>query len=135
MRSKNLEALSDKRKLSKLIDEVMEGYGYKLRERNSIGCLYVKLSFPAVFIDVDLYSKKSDEYQYIDYTSYQNKLMHHYKGLYRFLVDNNAKDIESEIKLFTDEVELFLGAEENTNSSIRIYGQNRAESHIDPTPP
>ncbi len=57
-------------------DQVLLEYGYELHEQNTVGRLYTKNDSPAVFIDTTLFELDKSNYQYVDYTSYQNQLMH-----------------------------------------------------------
>lgn len=116
-------------------DQVLSEFGYTLLEKNTVGRLYTKNDSPAVFIDTTLFELDKSNYQYVDYTSYQNQLMHKYQGLYRFVYDlNTSLSIESQTKFQTD-LDIFLGSEEQQPNKIKKFGSDRSASHTDPTPP
>jgi len=112
------------------IDSLLADYNYSLSEVIPVGRLYLNDCLngdkPAILIDTTLYDLSISDFQYVDYTSYQNKIMHQFNGLYRFLA--------TDIPLLKAELALFLseGIEE---LELKIYGADRSESHIDPTPP
>lgn len=108
------------------IDDLLATYHYSLSEIVSVGRLYISENQPAILIDSTLYNLSITHFEYVDYTSYQNKLMHQFNGLYRFLATDKVL-LQTELALFlsknTEEIEL------------KIYGADRSDSHIDPTPP
>ena len=108
------------------IDNLLADYNYVLSEVVEVGRLYTKSKSPGVLIDSTIYDLSNSSFQYVDYTSYQNKIMHQHNGLYRFLA--------TDYKTLSLELALFLkGSVEDIN--LKIYGADRSESHIDPTPP
>lgn len=112
------------------IDRLLKRFGYRFKHMYDTGPLYVYsddyLSRPALLLDTSLFSFSPETYHYVHYTSLQNRLMHQYFGLLRFCVAN-----ETELK---DELDIFLG--DNLDiKDIQIFGQNRNDQHIDPTPP
>lgn len=112
------------------IDSLLVSYNYTLSEVVSVGRLYLNncasKNKPAILIDTTLYNLLISDFQYVDYTSYQNKIMHQYNGLYRFL--------GTDIELLEAELALFL-SEDIEELELKIYGSDRNETHIDPTPP
>ncbi|MBL4765139.1 MAG: DEAD/DEAH box helicase family protein, partial [Colwellia sp.] len=109
------------------IDSLLADYNYSLSEIVPVGRLYLSdKNKPAILIDSTLYNLSLSSFQYVDYTSYQNRIMHQFNGLYRFLATN--------MTLLSTELALFLsnGIEE---LDLKTYGADRSESHIDPTPP
>ena len=116
-------------------DQALLGYGYKLLEQNTVGRLYIKNNSPAVFIDTTLFQLKLSDYQYVEYTSHQNQLMHKYQGLYRFIYDlDTSLSIETQTQ-FQADLDIFLGSEEQQLDKIKKFGADRTETHTDPTPP
>ena len=81
------------------IDTLLASYHYTLANVVSVGRLYIKRNEPAVLIDSTLYNLTISNFQYVDYTNYQNKLMHQFNGLYRFLATNSAF-LKTELALF-----------------------------------
>lgn len=108
------------------IDSLLAIYHYLLSDIVSVGRLYLSGNKPAILIDSTIYDLTLANFQYVDYTSYQNKLMHKFNGVYRFL----ATDID----LLQAELALFM-SEGIEVLDLKIYGADRSESHIDPTPP
>ncbi|MDG1731640.1 MAG: DEAD/DEAH box helicase [Thalassotalea sp.] len=108
------------------VDELLQTFNYRLEDVVNVGRLYAKENCPAILIDTTLYSLSLQTYQYVDYTSYQNRLMHKHQGLYRFVWDN-LSSLENDLNTF------LLNEEENLE--LRRFGADRSQSHIDPTPP
>ena len=108
------------------IDTLLAKYHYILAEKVEVGRLYAKDDSPGILIDSNIYDLSNSNFQYVDYTSYQNKLMHQLNGLYRFL----ATDFD----ILATELELFL-TDSVEEVNLKVYGADRSESHIDPTPP
>jgi superfamily II DNA or RNA helicase len=114
------------------LDNILEKYQYYLTETVAVGRLYTRSPSSknntkhAILIDSNLYNLSAQTFHYVDYTSYQNKIMHQYSGMYRFLATDKAV-LQAELALFlsvtTEDIEL------------KIFGTNREEKHIDPTPP
>ena len=108
------------------IDRLLATYNYSLISIVSVGRLYICKDKPAILIDSTLYNLSIEHFQYVDYTSYQNKLMHQFNGVYRFLA--------TDIILLKAELDLFiLNCVEELE--LKIFGADRSNSHIDPTPP
>jgi|GEM_PF-62546 len=112
------------------VDTLLADYNYTLAEVIPVGRLYLtddqSENKPAILIDTTLYNLSTSNFQYVDYTSYQNKIMHQYNGLYRFL--------GSDINLLKADLALFL-SESTEEVELKIFGADRSDSHIDPTPP
>lgn len=108
------------------IDTLLARYDYSLAEEVSVGRLYLSKNKPAILIDSTIYNLSIENFQYVDYTSYQNKLMHKYGGLYRFLSTDSA--------ILQSELALFL-AKSIEDIDLKSFGADRSESHFDPTPP
>jgi superfamily II DNA or RNA helicase/phage repressor protein C with HTH and peptisase S24 domain len=112
------------------IDSLLADYNYSLSEVVPVGRLYLSDqlsdSKPAILIDSTLYNLDISDFQYVDYTSYQNKIMHKFNGLYRFLA--------TDLTLLRTELALFL-SKCIEDLDLKIYGADRSNSHIDPTPP
>lgn len=108
------------------VDAILAAYNYSLAEIVPVGRLYLNGNNPAILIDSTLYNLSISNFQYVDYTSYQNKIMHQFNGVYRFLA--------TDISLLRTELALFVanGVEE---LELKTYGADRSETHIDPTPP
>ncbi|MBU2871114.1 DEAD/DEAH box helicase [Colwellia sp. E2M01] len=109
------------------LDNLLAQFNYSFAEVITVGRLYTQTNQPAVIIDSNLYQLSIEDYQYIDYTSYQNRIMHQYNGVYRFLA--------TDLSLLENELSLFLANKELSELNLKIYGANRTDSHIDPTPP
>jgi len=108
------------------IDSLLAKYNYLLSEVVPVGRLYLSGDNPAILIDSGIYDLSIENFQYVDYTSYQNKLMHQFNGLYRFLA--------TDILLLEEELALFLSSSIE-ELDLKTFGADRSESHIDPTPP
>ena len=108
------------------VDELLTKYNYLLSEIVPVGRLYLKDNNPAILVDTTIYNLSNSNFQYVDYTSYQNKLMHHFNGLYRFLA--------TDLSLLRAELALFI-LKEAEDLELKTYGADRTETHIDPTPP
>ncbi|QIR16240.1 DEAD/DEAH box helicase family protein [Shewanella aestuarii] len=117
------------------IDQVLARFGYQLVDIVEVGRLYffeqtkatsLASQLPAILIDHTLYALNPAEFHYVDYTSYQNKLMHQYQGLYRFCAFDIAQ--------LTQDITLFV-ADEIETIELKKYGADRQDQHIDPTPP
>ena len=108
------------------IDSLLAKYNYLLSEVVPVGRLYLSGDNPAILIDSGIYDLSIENFQYVDYTSYQNKLMHQFNGLYRFLA--------TDIVLLKAELVLFLSIS-TEELDLKTFGADRSESHIDPTPP
>ena len=109
-----------------VIDRCLATYHYSLQTTDHIGHLYTKPNAPAIWIDVGLFDLELNEYAYTDYTSKQNSLMHFHQGLLRFLWQDQDD--------LNEQLELFL-VEHNSEHHLKNFGANRADDHIDPTPP
>lgn len=110
----------------KLIDSCLATHDYSLQSTDHIGRLYIKPNAPAVWIDVGLFDLELQHYSYTDYTSKQNSLMHTYAGLLRFLWQD-ASDLIQQLELFL--------VDHSSTHSLKNFGANRSDDHIDPTPP
>lgn len=108
------------------VDQLLAEYNYSLSEIVPVGRLYSKDNDPAILIDSTIYNLSIANFQYVDYTSYQNKVMHQFNGLYRFLATDLTL-LEAELALFISK-----GLEE---LELKAFGADRSETHIDPTPP
>lgn len=108
------------------IDNLLAAYHYLLADVVPVGRLYLRENKPAILIDSTLYRLAIESYQYVDYTSYQNKIMHQFGGLYRFLATEHL--------LLETELALFLGKNVE-DLELRKFGADRSQGHIDPTPP
>ena len=53
--------------------------------------------------------------------------MHQHQGLLRFLYQDNVDTLLEELAYFTED--------DNEVENIKVYGQQRDEHHLDPTPP
>lgn len=115
-------------------DKALAQYGYIYLEQSEVGRLYIKLNSPAVFVDINLFELDVTDYQYVNYTSYQNQQMHKYQGLYRFVFDINVP-IEIAENHFKQDLEIFLGSEEHHSDNIKRFGSDRSETHVEDTPP
>lgn len=109
-----------------VIDRCLATYHYSLHTSDHVGHLYTKPNAPAIWIDVGLFDLELNEYAYTDYTSQQNSLMHSHQGLLRFLWQDQDD--------LNEQLELFL-VEHNSEHHLKNFGANRADDHIDPTPP
>ncbi|WP_434930219.1 DEAD/DEAH box helicase family protein [Shewanella sp. HL-SH5] len=117
------------------IDNIAAGFQYQLKDVVDVGRLYVytgggsqysALDKPAVLVDHTLYDLSPTSFHYVSYTSYQNKLMHRYQGLYRFCASDKLQLLNDWQDFLLDEIE---------DIELRKFGANRSEDHIDPTPP
>ncbi|WP_157937395.1 DEAD/DEAH box helicase family protein [Shewanella sp. 10N.286.52.C2] len=117
------------------VDQVLASFGYKLENVVDVGRLYTFIGNndsnlrnqpSAILVDNSLYSLQPSDFYYVDYTSYQNQLMHHYQGLLRFCA--------LEIQQLIDDISHFLSSEIES-IELKKFGSNREEQHIDPTPP
>ncbi len=91
------------------------------------GYIYADGKGTCIIIDVGICSLA--EYQYVDYTSTQNYLVHHYDRLFRFLYDPD-EPLDKLLK----EIQFFLDGGEEVEA-IKHFGRNRTEQDIDPTRP
>lgn len=110
------------------ISKVIEHYGYEYHHQIDTGPLFVHAtrSKPAILLDTSLYSFTPATYHYVHYTSVQNRLMHQFNGVLRFLV-YSAEELAQQLPIFlNDDLDV---------DDVKIRGQNREEQHIDPTPP
>ncbi|NTS78701.1 DEAD/DEAH box helicase family protein [Catenovulum sp. SM1970] len=114
--------VADYPKLNSALNEL----DYTLTESFETGFLYCHPTKTAVLVDTHLFELDPQDYHYVHYTSVQNKLMHQHQGLLRFVYDDHA--------LFINELELFTNTDIEPEN-IRIFGQQRDEHHLDPTPP
>ena len=110
---------------------ILARYDYVLHEELKTGPLFIvsnssNNNSPAILIDLHLFDLSATDYHYVEYTSEQNRIMHQYSGLLRFLID----DIEE----FQHQLKLFL-LDDSVAEKIKVFGQNREAEHIDPTPP
>ena len=108
------------------LDLILNHYGYEFVRKIHVGRLYSCADLPPVIIDSELYNLSAEYFRYVEYTSFQNRMMHQYGGVYRFLATNTDK--------LKNELSLFLNAEQE-ELNYKTFGTNRDESHIDPTPP
>ncbi|GAM70479.1 helicase [Vibrio sp. JCM 19236] len=110
------------------VNEVMAEFGYGLKEKHELGGVYTNAEERIVI--VDFWDTAPSEYRYVNYTSFQNRLMHHHKGVFRLLAnshDSLAKQVQD--YLFPDQ------PNHVAEGNIKLYGANRTEAHLDPTPP
>ncbi|QOL26239.1 DEAD/DEAH box helicase family protein [Thalassotalea sp. LPB0316] len=113
------------------LDNHMAELGYQLTQVSKTSRLFENDNTAGsqakpVLVDTTLYQHKPTEYHYVEYTSMQNALMHKHQGILRFLYDDHT--------VFTNELTIFLNDTDDPEQ-IRIYGQQRDEHHLDPTPP
>lgn len=108
------------------VDELLAEHNYFLSEIVSVGRLYLNGTKPAILIDSTIYNLTITDFQYVDYTSYQNKLMNQFNGVYRFLA--------TDLALLRAELALFI-AKGSEDLELKTYGADRSETHIDQTPP
>ena len=110
------------------ISPFLKTLGYQYKESKETGIIYEhQLQSTCLKIDIDICNLKN--YQYIDYTSSQNELTHHYDLLLRFSIDSvfDLKKLQYELDFFT--------SEEPEPEKLKKYGANRQEQEIDPTLP
>lgn len=88
----------------------------------------------AIFVDLYDSALRSPNFEYVDYTTHQNYLMHKYDGLLRFCFTNfeARKQFEIDVTIFLSRL---MGTVDSTDIEAKLYGANREESHFDPTPP
>lgn len=114
----------------KEFNSLLSSYGYDFEATVETGLLYIASNKPdtkpAVLLDTELFSLSPEHFHYIHYTSVQNSLMHKYNGVLRFCESN-----EQELKI---QLEHFL-KEYKEPERISLFGSNRSQIHIDPTPP
>jgi len=82
------------------------------------GFVYARDDGICVIIDEGICDLKN--YQYVDYTSLQNDLVHKYHKVFRFLSSPTLQTRE-----LIEEIKYFLGEEDL--ESVRFFGQNREE--------
>ena len=82
----------------------------------------------ALVIDHNICDKKYP-FSYTEYTKEQNALMHKYRSVYRFVVDNSE-----DLKIFKEEFEHYIQAD-FSEDKIKSSGANRQLVEIDPTLP
>ncbi len=118
-----------------VVDQILTTFGYDLVGVIDVGRLYtlpqtkrLRLGEQpvAILIDNSLFSLTPSDFHYVDYTSYQNKLMHQYKGIFRFCAFRSDQLIDDISHFLSNDIE---------NIELKIFGPNREEQHIDPTPP
>lgn len=116
------------------LDKYMAQVGYRLSKvfttsrlfENECNATLGKTNVRPVLVDTTLFDHNASDYQYVEYTSMQNALMHKHQGVFRFLYDDHDE--------FIKELSVFLNDTEDPDQ-IRVYGQQRDEHHLDPTPP
>lgn len=80
----------------------------------------------AVIVDTQLYGSNKPMYDYKEYTGWQNMLMHKFERLYRFMDNEEQKDIELADAILND-----VGDEYD----FRQFGADRQVTETDPTRP
>lgn len=110
------------------IYKVLTGFGFEPHSTDAVGHVFRKeVSNICIVVDTDICS--ITDHRYIDYTSRQNKLVHHHEQVFRFLHEpgNSLEQLRTEIQFFLEE-------EADPDTIVR-YGRNRTEQDIDPTMP
>jgi superfamily II DNA or RNA helicase len=108
------------------VDNLLSDYCYKLSDVSQVGRLYLKEDSPAILVDTTLFDLDIKEYHYVNYTNQQNRFMHAYNGVYRFLWEN-IDTLRQEINFFVDN--------QCEDFDLKRFGPQRDQEHIDPTPP
>ncbi|GLS83700.1 DEAD/DEAH box helicase [Paraferrimonas haliotis] len=107
------------------IDAVMAEIHYQRVDSNPMGYLYTHSNNKPVLVDINF---ELSDFPYVAYTSYQNELMFRYQGVYRFIARTRYE--------FLQQIDKFiLNPPKIEDIQIRIYGGNRTEKHLEPTPP
>jgi len=79
-----------------------------------------------IILDTQLYSANKPDYRYHEYTWWQNKLMHKFNRLYRFVDNEDRHDLLLIDAVLHDKTDEF---------DFRQYGANRHITETDPTRP
>ena len=109
------------------LDNALTKLNYQLIQVLDTSRLYEKQNSFPILVDTTLFEKSPKDYHYVHYTSLQNKLMHQYQGVLRFLYQDNVHTLLEELAYFTEH--------DSDVENIKVYGQQRDEHHLDPTPP
>ncbi len=106
----------------------LESTGFRQTAREAWGLVFLRPEDDTCLI-IDTEICNLPDYQYVAYTSYQNKLMYRHRKVFRFLYDASAtvKDMQQEISFFL--------ADEPDLEKVRSFGRNRTEQDPDPTLP
>ena len=90
--------------------------------------LYVdrSTSTEAIIIDNTLFEDFTPQFSYLEYTSWQNRLMHKFEKLYRFASDD-VEEIKQQV--------IFFSGDNDLPDSLKMFGRDRQEQDIDPTRP
>ena len=110
------------------IVESLNAFGFQLVTDEPTGLFFHdSAEETAILVDIGICSLA--DYPYISYTSRQNQLFHIYNKVFRFhfSVDSGCDDLTQEISLFLNRTE--------SETALKIWGRNREEWDIDPTPP
>ncbi|MEZ9710594.1 DEAD/DEAH box helicase [Vibrio breoganii] len=110
------------------VNQVMSEFGFIENGTHELGSFFIGKDGNVVL--VDFWDDKPSDYQYVHYTSFQNRLMHHHQGIYRFLASSEAQLVTQIKKFLLPELE-----QKVADMVIKTYGANRAKDHLDPTPP
>ncbi len=104
--------------------------GFNYQKSLMRGALFTRSDSQAVMLDYGITDAKFP-FRYSEYTEEQNALMHHYKSLYRLIVDSEEDLIEAARSL-----EMFINKSyEESEQKVQSHGINRHKESIDPTAP
>ncbi len=111
-----------------LIVEKMRLNGFALEEERPTAKLFVATddSDTGVIVDDRLFADAPPNLSYLEYTAWQNRLMHRFSRLYRFAAETADQVIE-QLGLLDDRYPL--------TDDLRRFGRDRQDQDIDPTPP
>lgn len=110
-----------------MLSNYLQEQGFEHIDSQFTSYLYTnKNQTTAVIVDKQLYSAAKPDYRYHEYTWWQNKLMHKFDRLYRFIDSDNHKD-----KVLVD---AFL-YDKTDEHDFRQFGADRQVTETDPTRP
>ncbi|QTH63305.1 DEAD/DEAH box helicase [Psychrosphaera ytuae] len=139
---------------------LLRSFGYQfhdtksdLHQHSKLGLLFTSVieGRPAIFIDCSEDEIASDTFEYVDYTSHQNYLMHKHCGLLRFVcfADEQLEQLSVDLLTFLSHIDAELSIEkrlaagitydaitsQSRDLEVSVYGAERDNTHTDPTPP
>ncbi|MCP5205816.1 MAG: DEAD/DEAH box helicase family protein [Hahellaceae bacterium] len=110
------------------LDNSLSRLHFGLVETTSTSRLYLdrEKAETAIIIDNKMFDDATPPFTYLEYTSWQNRLMHKYEKVYRF-ASNELSEIEQQINFFLSNQE--------SPDELKMFGRDRHEQDIDPTRP
>ena len=112
-----------------IISASVSAYGYTFSHLSLRGAVFEHSEDQSAVLFDYMICDRSFPFHYTEYTKEQNSIMHEFRSLYRFSVDNDKE---------LDNAMIMLGKYRNRNFSdetIKVSGPNRELVEIDPTLP